>query len=187
VHAKHRLVAGGVDGIGGRSRRLHQVTTSMISFDAGKGRFNLRAAAIIIDGTRVLLHTCEGDDFWTFPGGRVEAGEVASATVERELREELDERVTCGDLIWLVENFFVYRGVPHHELGLYFRARLAPESRLLSSPGPFVGAEAHTPLTFAWFERAELASVAIRPSFVAGALAQRELEFRHIVQRDAPS
>jgi 8-oxo-dGTP pyrophosphatase MutT (NUDIX family) len=156
----------------------------MISFDAGSRRFNLRAAAIIMDGARVLLHTCEGDAFWTFPGGRVEAGEAASATVERELHEELDERVTCGDLTWLVENFFTYRGVPHHELGLYFRARLASESRLLSSPGPFVGAEAHARLTFAWFERAGLAGVVIRPSFVAAALAQRELEFRHIVQRD---
>jgi 8-oxo-dGTP pyrophosphatase MutT (NUDIX family) len=156
----------------------------MISFDAGSRRFNLRAAAIICDGSRVLLHRCDGDDFWTFPGGRVDAGEVASATVERELREELEEAVTCGELVWLVENFFTYRGVAHHELGLYFRTRLAPESRLLSSPGPFIGAEGHVPLTFAWLERADLAGLEIRPSFVAAALAHGELGFSHIVHRD---
>lgn len=156
----------------------------MISFDTGDRRFNLRAAAIVLDGSRMLLHRCDGDDFWTFPGGRVEAGEVAAATVERELREELEERVTCGELVWLVENFFTYRGVEHHELGLYYLTRLAPESRLLTSPGPFMGAEGHTPLTFAWLERAELARLEIRPSFVAAALAHGDLTFRHIVHRD---
>ncbi len=165
------------EGFDGHSRR-------MISFDAGSRRFNLRAAAVVLEGSRILLHRCDGDDFWTFPGGRVEAGEDAATTVERELREELHEQVTCGELVWLVENFFVYRGVAHHELGLYLRTRLAPESRLLAGPGPFLGAEANVPLTFTWLERSELARLEIRPSFVAAVLAQGDLEFRHIVHRE---
>jgi 8-oxo-dGTP pyrophosphatase MutT (NUDIX family) len=156
----------------------------MISFDAGTRRFNLRAAAIVLNGSQVLLHQLEGDAFWAFPGGRVDGGELASAAVERELREELAEPVTCGELVWVVENFFRYRGVSQHEVGLYFSVRLAPESRLLASSGPFTGMEGSVPLTFAWFERSQLEQLEIRPSFVAAALAGAELGFRHIVHRD---
>jgi hypothetical protein len=115
----------------------------MISFDAGTRRFNLRAAAIVLNGSQVLLHRLEGDAFWTFPGGRVDGGELASAAV-----------------------------------------RLAPESRLLAASGPFTGMEGNVPLTFAWFERSQLERLEIRPSFVAAALAEGELGFRHIVHRD---
>jgi 8-oxo-dGTP pyrophosphatase MutT (NUDIX family) len=156
----------------------------MISFDTGARRFNLRAAAVVLDGSRVLLHRMDGDDFWTFPGGRVEAGEVASATVAREMQEELGEPISCGELLWVVENFFVYRGVSHHELGLYFRVGLEPRSRLLATAGPYVGSDAGVRLMFAWFERAELHSFKIRPSFVADALASPDLSFHHIVHRD---
>lgn len=156
----------------------------MISFDAGTNRFNLRAAAIVLNGSQVLLHRLEGDAFWTFPGGRVDGGELASAAVRRELHEELAEPVMCGELVWVVENFFTYRGVSQHEVGLYFSVRLALESRLLAAAGPFTGMEGNVPLTFAWFERSQLERLEIRPSFVAAALAEGELGFRHIVHRD---
>jgi 8-oxo-dGTP pyrophosphatase MutT (NUDIX family) len=156
----------------------------MISFDAGTHRFNLRAAAIVLNGTQVLLHQLDGDSFWCFPGGRVNGGELASAAVVRELQEELAEPVTCAELVWLVENFFTYRGVSHHEVGMYFRVQLAPQSPLLAAPGPYFGTEGHARLTFAWFERSRLSELEIRPSFIAAALAQHELGFRHIVHRD---
>jgi 8-oxo-dGTP pyrophosphatase MutT (NUDIX family) len=156
----------------------------MISFDAGTCRFNLRAAAIILNDRQVLLHQLEGDDFWSFPGGRVNGGELGSDAVVRELQEELAEPVSCGSLVWVVENFFTYRGVSHHEVGMYFRAHLAARSPLLLSPGPYFGTEGHVRLTFAWFDRARLNELEIRPSFVASALAQEELSLRHIVHRD---
>jgi ADP-ribose pyrophosphatase YjhB (NUDIX family) len=62
---------------------------TMLSFDAGAWRFNLRAAAIIRNVDRVLLHRLIGDDFWALPGGRVEAGETAQAAVGGEMREEI--------------------------------------------------------------------------------------------------
>jgi hypothetical protein len=38
-------------------------------------------------------------------------------------------------------------------------------------------------LTFAWFERAALRGLDVRPSFAAEELAASELSFRHIVYR----
>jgi 8-oxo-dGTP pyrophosphatase MutT (NUDIX family) len=83
----------------------------MISFDADSRRFNLRAAAIVLNGSQVLLHRLEGDAFWSFPGGRVEGGELGSSAAVREMAEELAEPVECGQLLWVVQNFFTYRGV----------------------------------------------------------------------------
>jgi len=156
----------------------------MISFDADAHRFNLRAAAVVLNGSQVLLHRLDGDAFWSFPGGRVDGGELASAAVVREMAEEIGESVVCGELLWVVENFFTYRGVGHHELGLYFRVTLPPDSRLLSALGPYMGVEGDAQLTFAWFERAALGGIDVRPSFVPMALAGPDIGFRHIVHRD---
>ena len=155
---------------------------SMISFDIKQHRFNLRAAAIILHEDRVLLHKIEGDDFWCVPGGRVDAGEQAAATIVREMQEELSEPVHCSHLLWTVENFFSYRGQKQHELGLYFLTHLQPGSRLLSGAGPYHGHEGKLALRFAWFPCADLHAIDIRPSFLARALQEPSpLAMRHWV------
>jgi len=160
----------------------------MISFDTGTHRFNLRAAAIVLHEGKVLLHRPEGDDFWSAPGGRVEAGETAAQAVVRELREEVAESASCGQLLWVVENFFTYRGSKHHEVGLYFHVQLSPESLVLRATEPVRGTENQVNLTYAWFERLRLTEAEVRPTFLSEALSQPKLEFRHYVhhEREAP-
>ncbi len=157
----------------------------MISFDVDNYRFNLRAAAIILHEDSILLHQIEGDDFWCVPGGRIDGGELAANTIEREMQEELSETVICEQLLWTVENFFSYREQKHHELGLYFLTRLLPESRLLHAPGPYIGNEGKLQLTFAWFKCADLPKLDIRPSFLAQALNGDGFNRRHWVHHDA--
>jgi ADP-ribose pyrophosphatase YjhB (NUDIX family) len=157
---------------------------SMISFDAGSHRFHLRAVAIVVRGDDVLLHRAEGDDFWALPGGRVESGEEASTAVVRELHEELGLVVQPGPLVLLVENFFVYGGLKHHEVGLYFTAEAQPGSRVLTEPGPYRGVEGARELVFDWFPRSALGDVDLRPSFLVQTLAADRLAFTHVVQRD---
>jgi ADP-ribose pyrophosphatase YjhB (NUDIX family) len=156
----------------------------MISFDADTHRFNLRAAAVVLHEGAVLLHRIEGDPFWSVPGGRVEPGETAAAAVVRELQEELAETVRCERMLWVVENFFSYRGREHHEVGLYFLAELSPGSRLLAGPGPFMGSEGELALTFEWFDCARLRELDIRPSFLARALASPALPFEHVIHHE---
>jgi len=48
----------------------------MISFNIAEQRFNLRAAAIILQDDLVLLHRVEDDAIWALPSGRVEPGEM---------------------------------------------------------------------------------------------------------------
>ena len=155
----------------------------MISFDIGAYRFQVRAAAIFVWNESVLLHRLVGEDFWALPGGRADPGEHASTTVVREMREELDEAVTCGPLAFVVENFFEHRGQPNHELGFYFRATLADDSRLLDAACSHRGAEGDQALEFRWFALAGIAAIDLRPSFLRAALVETSTGCHHIVQR----
>jgi len=155
----------------------------MISFIVGGHKFQLRAAAVIIHEGCALLHRTEFDPFWTLPGGRVEPGEDAAATVVREMQEELGQDVACERLLYVAENFFDYQGMRNHEVGLYFQAHFTPGSVLLAKDQLHFGNEGKQRLEFAWFPLAELHQVDLKPSFLTVALAQPGLPFGNFMQR----
>ena len=99
------------------------------------------------------------------------------------MMEELNERVECAELLYVVENFFEHAGKPNHEIGLYFRVQLAPTSRLLDKLRSHAGVEGGKRLEFRWFAAEQLSEVDVRPSFLRGSLARPPLGFQHIVQR----
>ncbi len=45
----------------------------------------------------------EFKDWWEFPGGKIEAGESEEAALEREIREELDTKISVGEKLGTVE------------------------------------------------------------------------------------
>ena len=156
----------------------------MISFDTGNHRFNLRAAAIIVQGEYVLLHRLDGDDFWSLPGGRVEPGEHAAQTVVREMQEEVGASIRIGKMLCVVENFFIHNGRRNHEIGLYFAATLEPDSPLLDLAVAHRGSEKDKGLTFAWFLRRELSDMDVRPAFLRQFFKSNLTQMVHVVQQD---
>lgn len=155
----------------------------MLSFHVADGRFQVRAAAAILHEGWLLLHRARPDRHWALPGGRVDIAERAAAAVERELLEELAEPVSCGPLLFVVENFFSHAGKANHELGLYFSAALREDSPLLSKDRTHAGVESHTELEFRWFRQLELPSIDLRPAFLRDSLSQPSPRFQHVVQR----
>lgn len=154
----------------------------MLSFDIDHHRFQLRAAAVIVEDGYALLHRLEGDPIWALPGGRVELGEAAASTVVREMWEEAGEHLDCGELVFVVENFFEYDGKNNHEVGLYFRSTLWSESRLRGKAITHKGIECDKALEFRWFRVDELRGVNLHPSFLRTALAAPPAGVRHIIQ-----
>ncbi|MBS7349255.1 MAG: NUDIX hydrolase [Comamonas sp.] len=155
----------------------------MISIDISGHLFQFRAAAIFAHDGHVLLHRCEPDTFWALPGGRVELGEDAQATIIREMKEELNESVECGRLLYTVENFFTYSSKSNHEIGLYFQASFHPDSALLEKSRSHIGVEMEKRLEFRWFPKESLQKLEIYPSFLRESLSQPINGFQHIVQR----
>ena len=135
----------------------------MISFRVNSHRFHLRAGAVAIERGHVLLHRLEGDTFWALPGGRVEAGEQGSATVVREFQEELGLPVECRELLGVGENFFSYKGEPHHEIGLYYSIALPSDSILRDVQKLHRGVEGTRQLDFRWFPLEQLLVADFRP------------------------
>ncbi|MGK8209071.1 NUDIX hydrolase [Burkholderia cenocepacia] len=156
----------------------------MISFDAGSHRFNLRAAAVIVQREYVLLHRGDGDDFWSLPGGRVEPGEAAADTIVREMHEEVGARVRAGKMLCIAENFYDWDGRRYHEIGLYFDASLEAGSPLLDVTATHRGAEPDKGLTFAWFARDRLADIDVQPAFLRELLNTDRVALAHVVQHD---
>jgi len=72
----------------------------------------------------------------------------------------------------------------YHELGLYFAVTAAPDSAIFTLTEPFDGIEQEPRLTFAWFPRAELGKIDLRPVFLAEALAREPVQFEHVVNRE---
>ena len=104
----------------------------MISFNRNDRKFNFRVAGIAIASNQVLLHRLERDDFWTFPGGRVELGETSQKALVRELKEELNADIEILRLLWLVENFFEYNHQQFHEIAFYYLMQFPARSHYLN-------------------------------------------------------
>jgi ADP-ribose pyrophosphatase YjhB (NUDIX family) len=105
-------------------RRAVQRHNQMICFDDGVDRFQMRAAGIAVEDGHVLIHRATHEDFWTLPGGRIEQGETSTATMLREMGEELLVEVEIGPLAILVESFFTDIGQQFHEIGFYHTMRV---------------------------------------------------------------
>lgn len=155
----------------------------MIRFEKGDDCFNYRVVGIAVHEHSVLLHQGEGEDFWTFPGGRAEFGETAEQTLKREMREEIGVEVEVVRLLWFVENFFSYAGQHYHEIALYFLMRLPLTCQYITQPGPFLGEEGTMKLTFQWFPQQPeiLSSLPLLPSFLPTALQDLPESLQHII------
>jgi ADP-ribose pyrophosphatase YjhB (NUDIX family) len=111
----------------------------MITFDKGLTRFTYRIVGVALYNNHVLLHKAVHENFWSLPGGRAELLEPATETLKREMREELGVEIAVERLLWVLENFFEYEGIAHHEVGLYFLMTLLRDSYVYQQSEPFMG------------------------------------------------
>jgi ADP-ribose pyrophosphatase YjhB (NUDIX family) len=162
------------------------VGRQIVSFGANGRTFNFRAAAVIVDTGRVLLHRAEYEDFWSLPGGRVEMLEDSREALQREMLEELGENVEIGRLVWVGENFFQFLFTQFHELGLYFEVSLPNGSELRGRTKEWHTTEDNgVKLCFRWFELEQARELPILPEFLREGLSSLPAGTEHVVQRDA--
>ena len=67
----------------------------------------IRVVAAIIEKDGKIFATQRGygdyKDWWEFPGGKIEPGETPQEALAREIKEELDARISVGELLMTVE------------------------------------------------------------------------------------
>ena len=155
----------------------------MIHFGADEDKFLLRAAAVAFDGDRVLLQRIGDHDFWCLPGGRIEIGEDAETGLRREVLEECGEAAEIGRLLWVIENFYTYRGTREHEVGLYFTADFPRGSPVFEDEWSSEEVDG-TPLLFRWHGVHDLNGIPLKPALLRTVLAQLPESTTHLVHRE---
>lgn len=156
----------------------------MILQTQAEGRFVYRVAGVVVHDGQVLLHRAEGEGFWSLPGGRCELLEPSDTALRREMREELGVGVAVERLLWVVENFFTLDGLPHHELGLYYKMALPADAPLLDVDIAHRGQEEELPLVFHWFPLDTIERMCLYPVFLRAGLQALPATTAHIVNFD---
>jgi ADP-ribose pyrophosphatase YjhB (NUDIX family) len=162
----------------------------MLRFDVEGVRFSCRVAGVALYQNHVLFQRDEDEEarLWFLPGGRGELLESSNETLLREMYEELGVRVYIERLLWIAENFFVYRGRAGHELAFIFLMSLPPEPSLHTLDKVFVRHdERQHKLLFEWVPLDQLADKVIYPSFLKQTLLSLPTYTEHIIHTDAES
>ncbi|MCE7064502.1 NUDIX hydrolase [Dyadobacter sp. CY326] len=146
----------------------------MISLAIDGALFNYRVAGVAVLEGKVLLHKTPSDNFWSLPGGRASLFEFSKDTLVREMMEETSMHIEVQELLWISENFFIYNGTKHHELGFYYKMAITD----LKDQQDFIGVEGDSELLFKWHPIADIASIRIYPEFLAEELSQNSLRVK---------
>jgi ADP-ribose pyrophosphatase YjhB (NUDIX family) len=92
----------------------------------------IRARCVLLNGNLILAtdgkSSSPKDKLSYTPGGTVEFGENSRQTLVREIREELNARLTNVKYLGVVENIFRSKGRMYHEIAFVYSARFADKS-----------------------------------------------------------
>jgi len=161
------------------------MSRQMLSFDVSGSRFQMRAVAIIVRDGHILIHRATHEQFWSLPGGRIEFGETAAETLEREVMEELGTSSRVGALRFLVENLFAYEGRAVHEIGWYFDVDLTGSFPPVADGICHRVVDGGTQLEFRWIplDGEALRTFPLLPPMLSVQLLDPTPGFRHIIER----
>jgi len=138
-----------------------------ITFKTDGARFNLRAAAVIMNENKVLAMSDERSPYFYLPGGKIALGETAEEASLRELREELGIEAKVVRPLYIAQSFFTEEGSGEnfHEICFYILIDCS-ETDLASRGKSFIIKERHHTLEFKWLDVADLENEYFYPTFL---------------------
>jgi 8-oxo-dGTP pyrophosphatase MutT (NUDIX family) len=153
----------------------------MITFTIDRFKFNYRIVGVAVHHAHVLLQRSKADTHWALPGGRAEFFEDSTATLRREMDEELHVAAVVDRLIWIVENFYTNQGKSVHELALYYEMHFPKQAALYEFTKPFIGNENGEHLIFQWHPLDRLHTISVLPTFLQQGLHAIPTTTEHII------
>ena len=150
------------------------------TFRTDEGKFNFRVAAIIQNGSKVLMARNPNDNLCYSVGGRVKMNETLEQAVIREVFEETGIKVDIDRMGFIHENFFTdSENVKFHEISVFFYIKsneklLAVENGHKTEDGP-------TEEYLEWIDLEKEYDFEIYPKFYFSELKNKSNNIKHIV------
>ena len=124
--------------------------------------FELLVRALVIKDKKILVCKTAERDYYFLPGGHIEFSETMHDALRRELREEIDARVTASQFLGGIENLFEQDGIRKHEISFLFHVDIDIDS--------VVSKETH--ISFYWFSEEEFINQNIVPPALKDAIVK---------------
>lgn len=155
----------------------------MINFKIDNGVFNFRVAGILFYKNKVLVHRLINDNFYAFPGGRVEMFESTENTIIREMNEELGVTVKINRLLWICEHFFTHNDSKYHELCYYYLIE-CNDNNLLDKGDKFYITEGKNEFEFRWIDVTDIKNEIVYPAVIKDNIENLPITIERIVDTD---
>lgn len=155
----------------------------MINFKIDNGVFNFRVAGILFSKNKVLVHRLINDNFYAFPGGRVEIFESTENTIIREMNEELGVTVKINRLLWICEHFFTHNNSKYHEICYYYLIE-CNDHNLLDKEDVFYITEGKNKFEFRWIDVTDIKNEIVYPIFIKDNIENLPITIERIVDTD---
>ncbi|GKX29172.1 DNA mismatch repair protein MutT [Vallitalea longa] len=152
----------------------------MINFKIDNGVFNFRVAGILFHDNKILVHRLIRDDFYAFPGGRVEMHETTENTIIREMKEELGISVSINRLLWVLESFFTNKDDKYHELCYYYLIECNDKS-ILDKGDKFYITEGKNEFEFRWIDVTNIEDINLYPEVLKDRIDKLPYNIERIV------
>ncbi len=82
--------------------------------------FEVISRILIKKNDRILLCKSKQKDYYFFPGGHVELGEISQETIIREMKEERGSLIKNTKFIGLIENIYSEKDEEKYEINIVF-------------------------------------------------------------------
>ena len=94
-------------------------------------KFNYRVGLLIERNNKILVECNPEFDFVGLPGGRVKTLESSILALLREIKEEMGIELRKDELKnkAVIENFFEFDGIKHHELFFLYRLKVGLQDK----------------------------------------------------------
>lgn len=151
-------------------------------FSAEEYICDLRAAAVLIKGDKLLVQRDKNGNEYALPGGHVKIGETLKDALVREAAEELGVKIKCDRLLWSEECFWKWNGKQAHNIAFYYLVELC-ESRDIPDNGEFFSQKDNCDVVVGWMPIEELQNVIIYPDFLKTEIYNLNDPIKHFVSK----
>jgi 8-oxo-dGTP pyrophosphatase MutT (NUDIX family) len=135
---------------------------------------NLRVLLLISTPNGYIFEVHE-DGFCFAIGGRIKLNESSMDAAKREFREEMLQDDIDLNLIGIVENFFIYKGIKYHEINFVYDGIINKNINLTELHSDHVG--------YRYIQPTEAETINIKPKAILNIFKTKKA-FHHLINKD---